>query len=330
MAVLAGAATAAGSTAGASTVTETAIPTASSNPFGIVAGPDGALWFTEFDGNKIGRITTVGAVTETTIPTANSLPRGIVAGSDGALWFTERDGNKIGRITTAGAVTETTIPTANSSPLGIVAGPDGALWFTERAANMIGRITTAGVVSETAVPTANSGPERIAAGSDGALWFTEFAGNKIGRITTPGTPGPPVPPAPVPPAPVPAVQPGLPGTASGPVLPPRPAAVVVKVANSVLPDLTCVDRRAFRFPVRQARASNGNVLSATVYVGRRKVKTVTGTNIGTVAITKLPRGRFTVKVVTVTSKNLQITSTRTYRACGKGQRSELKRKHKRR
>jgi len=31
--------------------------------------------------------------------------------------------------------------------------------------------------------------------------------------------------------------------------------------------------------------------------------------------------------VTVTAKNVQITSTRTYRACRKGQRSELKRKH---
>ncbi len=108
MAVPAGAAT-----GGGSTVTEFAIPSASSNPFGIVAGPDGALWFTEFGGNKIGRITTAGAVTESTIPTANSAPRGIVAGPDGALWFTERDGNKIGRITTAGAVTESTIPTAN-------------------------------------------------------------------------------------------------------------------------------------------------------------------------------------------------------------------------
>src|ERR1019366_3520028 len=30
----------------------------------ITTGPDGALWFTEFGGNKIGRITIGGAVTE--------------------------------------------------------------------------------------------------------------------------------------------------------------------------------------------------------------------------------------------------------------------------
>src|SRR2546429_638765 len=66
------------------------------------AGPDGALWFTESLGNKIGRITTAGAVTEYPIPTSNSGPYGIVAGPDGALWFTEQLGGKIGRITTTG------------------------------------------------------------------------------------------------------------------------------------------------------------------------------------------------------------------------------------
>jgi eukaryotic-like serine/threonine-protein kinase len=39
------------------TITEFPVPTASSSPSGITAGPDGNLWFTEYDGNKIGRIT---------------------------------------------------------------------------------------------------------------------------------------------------------------------------------------------------------------------------------------------------------------------------------
>jgi streptogramin lyase len=66
---------------------------------GITAGPDGNLWFTEYGGNKIGRITTAGSITEFAIPTANSGPTGITAGHDGNLWFTESNGNKIGRIT---------------------------------------------------------------------------------------------------------------------------------------------------------------------------------------------------------------------------------------
>jgi streptogramin lyase len=84
--------------AAAQSFTEFSIPTAKSGPFGITAGPDGALWFAENNANKIGRITVAGVVTEFPIPTANSAPSGITTGPDGALWFTENGANKIGRL----------------------------------------------------------------------------------------------------------------------------------------------------------------------------------------------------------------------------------------
>jgi streptogramin lyase len=37
--------------------TEHPVPTSGSAPYGITTGPDGALWFTEAFGNRIGRIT---------------------------------------------------------------------------------------------------------------------------------------------------------------------------------------------------------------------------------------------------------------------------------
>ncbi|MDQ2979946.1 MAG: hypothetical protein M3R62_12065, partial [Acidobacteriota bacterium] len=70
---------------------------------GIAAGPDGNIWFTEDNANKIGRVTPSGVVTEFSIPTARSGPDSITRGSDGNLWFTEGNAGKIGRITTAGA-----------------------------------------------------------------------------------------------------------------------------------------------------------------------------------------------------------------------------------
>jgi hypothetical protein len=104
-------------------------------PWGIVSGPDGALWFSESSTilapDKIGRITTAGVITDFPVITSPSLPQLITAGPDGALWFTETNANKIGRITTAGAVSELAIPTANSQPFGIAAGPDGNIWFAE-------------------------------------------------------------------------------------------------------------------------------------------------------------------------------------------------------
>jgi len=121
-------------------ITEFPLPTASSNPAGITAGPDGNLWFTEFNGNRIGRITPGGVITEFPLPTAGSAPQGITAGPDGNLWFTELIG-KIGRITPGGVITEFPLPTASSQPWEITAGPDGNLWFTEQGGNRIGRIT---------------------------------------------------------------------------------------------------------------------------------------------------------------------------------------------
>ncbi len=171
------------SVAEAATITEFAI-TASSAATGITAGPDGALWFTEVGGNKIGRITTAGSVTEFAVPTAFSGPVDITAGPDGALWFTEFTAEKIGRITTLGAITEFPLhPTAASSPNGIAAGPDGALWFTEFNGNRIGRITTGGSVTEFPLPAQSCCTVGITAGPDGALWFTLLGGG-IGRITT--------------------------------------------------------------------------------------------------------------------------------------------------
>jgi len=167
-------------------VSEFRLRTADSFPTGITRGPDGNLWFTEYIGNRIGRITPTGRVTEFPLPTTNSAPQGITRGPDGNIWFTETDANQIGRITVAGTLTEYPVPMANSNPRGITAGPDGALWFTEAntAGNsQIGRITVAGTIREFPLPTYDA-PWDITAGPDGALWFTE--GNGIGRITPSG------------------------------------------------------------------------------------------------------------------------------------------------
>jgi virginiamycin B lyase len=67
-----------------------------SNPNGVTAGPDGALWFTN-GGNSIGRITTGGMITNYT-GTGVSNPSGITAGPDGALWFTNSGNDSIGRL----------------------------------------------------------------------------------------------------------------------------------------------------------------------------------------------------------------------------------------
>jgi virginiamycin B lyase len=57
------------------------------------------LWFTEKEGNRIGRITLDGEIAEFAVPTANSGPDGIVLGPDGNVWFSEGNADRIARVT---------------------------------------------------------------------------------------------------------------------------------------------------------------------------------------------------------------------------------------
>ncbi len=162
-----------------------ATPTADSGPTGIAVGPDGNLWFTEYDASKIGEINpATHAVTEFPTPTADSFPRGIAVGPDGNLWFTEAGPSKIGEINpTTHATADFATPAGNSFPFAITAGPDGNLWFTERNASRIGEINPAThATTDSATPSVNSFPEGIAVGPDGNLWFTENDANRIGEI----------------------------------------------------------------------------------------------------------------------------------------------------
>ena len=166
-------------------IVEFSVPTASSKPTAITAGPDGNAWFTEAGADKIGRITPGGVISEFVVPGAGSAPSGIAAGPDGALWFTESGSNEIGRITTAGVLTnEFAVPTLESSAsrLGdITSGPDGALWFVDSGLDHVGRLATNGAVTRFAAPP-GSGVEGLASGSDGALWITEGRAGKIATV----------------------------------------------------------------------------------------------------------------------------------------------------
>lgn len=171
------------------------LPHSGSWPDGVTAGPDGNLWFAEFYGDAVGRVTPQGAISEFPVPPQradyHSQPHTIAAGPDGNLWFPDSGGNKIGRLTPAGAMTEFALPVhaenpAGSFPYGIAAGRDGAIWFTELTGMRIGRITTAGRITEFKLPGVNHVPKDIVAGPDGALWFLEPDTGVLGRITTDG------------------------------------------------------------------------------------------------------------------------------------------------
>jgi streptogramin lyase len=156
--------------------------------WGITAGPDGNLWFTEETHNAVGRITPGAVITEFGSGFPTGSPKGIVTGPDGNLWVAMAGGDgAIARVTKAGEVTEFETLTAGD-PEDIAVGPDNNLWYVDSAANLIGRITPDGSITEFTDGLSDAGaPTAITKGPDGALWFTESDAGKIGRISTAGT-----------------------------------------------------------------------------------------------------------------------------------------------
>ena len=174
--------------------TEFAIPggsakVATPNPGSIVAGPDGALWFTDSFERRIWRASTAGALTF--YPESFGAPVAITVGSDGALWFTAP--GELGRVTTAGVVSGRPVPSGpNGSTLGaIVTGADGNLWLSQYdmtlSAGAIVRSTTAGVMTHYPFSTYVE-IDGITRGPDGAIWFTESNNQtgaaRIGRLAS--------------------------------------------------------------------------------------------------------------------------------------------------
>lgn len=139
-------------------------------PRGLVAGPNHAVWFTEYQSNKIGELAVPGGQVENEFDIGKTVkPGSIVAGSDGNLWFTEGTGG-IGRMTPGGVYTEFPLPSSRGIPDDIVAGQDGNLWFLETGGH-IAAISTSGSIVHDYVYTGNSYQSSLLQGEDGNLWF---------------------------------------------------------------------------------------------------------------------------------------------------------------
>ena len=141
-------------------------PDRSSEFKGITAGPNGSVFFTEYnDGDGANRVwarTSDGMFHAKFIGDSNNELTGITLGPDGNIWFAENDVDKIGTINlTTGALTEYGTDngiSAKSDPVGIVTGPDGNIWFTESSdIGKIGRLFVAAPVVTGITPACEAG-----------------------------------------------------------------------------------------------------------------------------------------------------------------------------
>jgi len=164
----------------AGVLTEFPVNAQNSIPQGIVAGPDGNLWFIESGRYPtIAKITVAGKITEYQVGALDEFALGsITAGPEGNLWFTKwkQSGSPlqgaIGRITPGGTVTTFAI-TDGSRAYGLATGPDKKIWFTDLGGNAVGRMSVGGAIRQFALPRRNAQPSGITTGADGRMWFAE-------------------------------------------------------------------------------------------------------------------------------------------------------------
>jgi len=152
------------------------------NVYGMAVGPDHRIWFSEFEGNAIGAITTTGVISEWPTVT-DAQPNGIAVGrSPKRIWSGGYGGTMISsKIDGA----QTDYPIAGAHIGSLVLGPDKNIWFADYGNHAIGRITATGSVTEFAMP-AGAIPSTIALGRDGNFWVTDGGRNCIIKVAPTG------------------------------------------------------------------------------------------------------------------------------------------------
>lgn len=109
----------------------------------IIGAPNGQMWFTEPNVNKIGNVAT-GIGTPVDYATGSTdQPAGLTVGPDGNIWICAPGSNEILKfdVSSLSVTQRYLIPTASASPYGITTGPDGRIWFTEFSTNKVGVLT---------------------------------------------------------------------------------------------------------------------------------------------------------------------------------------------
>jgi streptogramin lyase len=173
-----------------SLVMEWFLPDSNSQPLSIIY-VNGKVWFTEYQGDRIGCLELIDEKQNKTLIKewpliSGSRPWGISNDTYGNIWVSLSGRNRIAKLNPyTNEITEYLIPTPNAGPRDIIVDRYNNVWFTEHDGNKIGRLTPG---SNIIVEFARTGgaPTGITYGRVGSekdmIWFTDEAGDRIGRI----------------------------------------------------------------------------------------------------------------------------------------------------
>jgi virginiamycin B lyase len=172
-------------------MSEYAVPTSNSGPFGIAVAPDSSIWFTEANASKAAVLDpSSGTVTEVSTDTpyaSGTQPDGVVVDQSGRGWVTIPNAPGAGlerlAVDSTGADEIAYVLSPGAVPEGVTVGPDGTIWYTELSDRiaMLRPNTGTAPPSELLLPTATSSAFGIVVRADG-VWYTETDNNKIAHL----------------------------------------------------------------------------------------------------------------------------------------------------
>lgn len=153
------------------------VPNPSAQIVGIAALPDGSVWATECNLDRVVRFSKRNQIREFRLPKGSG-PTHLTFGPDGNLWIIEAKTQQVAQFSTSGVLLKQyrlTVP-----PSGIARGADGALWLSAfDKYGAVVRLTPNGGIAyfkEDIWKVAG-----ITAGPDGAIWITQWSNPKHPR-----------------------------------------------------------------------------------------------------------------------------------------------------
>ncbi len=144
-------------------------------------GPDGNIYISVMNGNKIARFDTKAKTFKEWDLPAGAHPHGLLVAPDGHVFYTGNRNGTIGELDPkTGKVVSHKTPSGDGGPHTIVLDAAGTLWFTEQSGGKLGRLDRAtGKIDEYSMP---GGPYGLAVDKQGNVWVCRMGADKLGKL----------------------------------------------------------------------------------------------------------------------------------------------------
>lgn len=153
--------------------TATPVVTSAGQPNGLTVGPDGALYYSDFSGGHVYRVSPEGMRTQVTTSTISGA-NGVAFGPDGSLYVDSYSGRRLIRLTldNNAETGRTTVATGLGSPDGLAFDAMGRIYVTDNGGGRLIRLNPDGSGAEDLL-TGLTAPASIEFGS-GSLYCTDI------------------------------------------------------------------------------------------------------------------------------------------------------------